>query len=63
MKSISTINPAITENEERSIVELCTPTNYRSVKSGSVTRLWCITTLCFQLLQTLLATFQAKNNE
>jgi len=44
MKSISTINPAITENMEYSIVEACAP--FISLKLGvSLDHAWCTTAL------------------
>ena len=59
MKSISTLNSAITENTECSIVKVRAAINQTS---GCSTRSQCITMLHFQLLQTNLATFQAKNS-
>ena len=49
MKSISTINPAIMENAEYSIVKRVP---YLSIKSACIPESCCITTLHFQQLQT-----------
>ena len=60
MKSIFTINSAITENMKSSIVkERAVVINQNS---GCVTRSQCITMFRFQQLQMLLVTFQAKNS-
>jgi len=45
MKSISTINSAITENTEISIAIVCT--QVIDFKSGCVALSQCVTTLCF----------------
>ena len=57
MKSVSAINPAITENAECLIVKACTPVINQN--SGCVVQSRCITMLHFQLLRTLLV---AKNS-
>ena len=48
------------ENTECPIVKACIP--LIDFKSGCVSWPWCITTLCFQLLQTHWVAFQVKNN-
>ena len=61
MKSISTINPAITENTECLIVKVCT--SFINLKLG--VSLDHGVSLCFVsllALQTYWATFQAKEN-
>ena len=47
MKSISAINPIVTENTECLIVKECTP--FLNQNSGCVTRSRCINMLCFHL--------------
>ena len=61
MKSISTINLAITENMECSIIKVHAPAI--DIKSGCVALTRCITTLCFASSSVnVWLTFQAKNN-
>ena len=60
MESISTNNPAITENMECSIIEARTLDIDQN--RGCVTQSWYFTTLFFQLLWTLKVTFQTKNS-
>ena len=61
-ESISTVNPAITENMECLIVKTCTPDTDKN--SGCVARSRYIITLCFHFpaIKTVWATFQTKNS-
>ena len=61
MKSISTINPAITKNTNCSIVEACSPVIDQN--SECVAQSWRITMFRFQLLRTLWVIFQGKNSK
>ena len=59
MKSISTINPAITENMDGTIVKVCAPVI--DIKVGVLVA--CIITLCFASRSlNIWLPFQAKNN-
>ena len=60
-KNISTINPAIVENTECSIVKACV--SFINFQSGRVTWSWCITMLSFvSSCSNCWLMFQAKNN-